>query len=43
MAYAWTETHPKMTQWIAERGWIDVGTDEHSRSLVRCLDEGGTI
>ena len=43
MAHAFTEAYPKITQWIEERGWIEVGTDEHSTSLVRCLDEGGMV
>jgi hypothetical protein len=43
MAYSFTEAYPNITQWIEERGWIEVGADEHSNSLIRCLDEGGMV
>ena len=43
MAYSFTEAYPSITRWIEERGWIEVGADEHSTSLVRCLDEGGKV
>ncbi len=35
--------YPNITRWVSEFGWIEVGQDEYSRSLVRALSEGGMI
>lgn len=35
--------YPLLARWIAERGWIEIGQDDCSRSLVRTLDSGGLI
>jgi len=43
MSHSFTEAYPNITRWIEERGWIELGADEHSTSLVRCLDEGGMV
>jgi len=34
---------PNISHWINEQGWIELGQDEHSRSMVRVLDEGGLV
>lgn len=38
-----TESFPTITRWINEQGWIEMGTDEYSDSLLRALDLGGLI
>ncbi len=43
MAHAFTEAYPNIAHWVEARGWIEVGADEHSSSLIRCLDEGGMV
>ncbi len=35
--------YPNITQWIDVQGWIEIGQDEFSSSLVRCLDIGGMV
>ena len=35
--------YPNITHWIEEMGWIELGQDEYSKSLVRVLDEGGMV
>jgi hypothetical protein len=32
---------PKISWWIDNQGWIELGADEYSTSLVRLIDEGG--
>jgi hypothetical protein len=34
---------PNISHWINEQGWIELGQDEHSSSMVRVLDEGGLV
>jgi hypothetical protein len=36
-------TYPNIAQWIDVQGWIEIGQDEFSSSLVRCLDIGGMV
>lgn len=38
-----SKEYPVLARWIAEDGWIELGRDGFSRSLVRVLDEGGMI
>ena len=33
---------PNISWWCENHGWIELGTDEYSKSLVRLIDEGGT-
>lgn len=33
---------PHISWWIENHGWIELGTDDYSKSLVRLIDEGGT-
>ena len=35
--------YPNIAQWIDVQGWIEIGQDEFSSSLVRCLDMGGMV
>jgi hypothetical protein len=37
------ESYPCVTKWIKKYGWIELGQDEYSSSLVRVLDGGGLI
>lgn len=37
-----SKKYPHITWWVDNHGWIEIGTDEHSDSLIRLLDEGGT-
>ncbi len=36
-------TFPNITRWVTERGWIEIGQDENSTSLVRVFDPGGLV
>ena len=38
-----SESYPNLNWWVENQGWIEIGQDEHSRSMVRILDEGGMI
>lgn len=35
--------YPMIAEWITTRGWIEIGQDEYSRSMIRALDEGGMV
>ena len=38
------EQYPTLAAWILSgAGWIELGQDEYSRSLVRILDIGGLL
>lgn len=37
-----SKTYPHLAWWINNHGWIEIGTNEYSDSLIRLLDEGGT-
>lgn len=37
------ETYPHIAAWVKRHGWIEIGTDEYSGSLIRVSDEGGVI
>ena len=34
---------PSITRWVTEQGWIEIGQDENSKSLVRVIDPGGLV
>ncbi|QQZ29629.1 hypothetical protein HMY34_13080 [Thiothrix subterranea] len=38
-----SKQYPTITRWITEQGWVELGADEDSSSLVRALDEGGLV
>ena len=40
---SFTKSYPTITRWIEEQGWIEIGSDEYSSSLVRALDPGGMV
>jgi len=35
--------YPNITYWVESFGWIEIGEDEHSSSLVQVLNEGGLV
>lgn len=35
--------YPNLAEWINDVGWIEIGNDGFSRSMLRVLDEGGII
>ncbi len=37
------ETYPSIAQWVESYGWIEIGQDDYSRSMVRALDTGGMV
>ena len=37
------ESYPNITHWVTSQGWIELGPDHYSSSLVRALDEGGMV
>jgi len=37
-----TEKYPNIAGWIKD-GWIEIGRDGHSSSIIRVLDEGGLV
>ena len=42
-APAFAQAYPAIARWVTAYGWIEVGHDEVSRSVVRALDVGGLI
>ena len=43
MTPAFEERYPHITRWVEVQGWVEIGQDEYSDSLVRCLDPGGMV
>ena len=43
MTPAFEELYPHIARWIDVQGWIEIGQDDYSHSLVRCLDPGGMV
>ncbi len=37
------EMYPNISEWVSSYGWIEMGDDGQSSSLVRALDEGGLV
>ena len=35
--------YPRIAEWVDSYGWITIGQDEYSRSMVRALNEGGMV
>ncbi|MCX7067296.1 MAG: hypothetical protein NTW85_06355 [Methylococcales bacterium] len=35
--------YPNISNWIENYGWIELGQDDCSDSMVRILDEGGMV
>jgi hypothetical protein len=43
MPGSFTQTYPNIARWLEVGGWIEIGADEYSVSLVRALDRGGLV
>ena len=38
-----SKAYPNITYWVEACGWIEIGRDENSDSLIKAFDEGGTV
>ena len=38
---SFSKTYPNIVYWTESCGWIEIGQDKYSESLIRVLDEGG--
>ena len=36
-------SYPNVARWVKDIGWVEIGWDDFSRSMVRALDIGGMI
>ena len=43
MKNQFSKAYPNIAYWVEACGWIEIGQDEYSTSLVRALDEGGMV
>ena len=43
MAQTFDEAYPNIAWWAEGGGWIELGRDEYSRSMIRVLDIGGML
>ena len=43
MESQFSKAYPNIAHWVNTQGWIEIGQDEYSDSLVRALDEGGLV
>ena len=43
VAGSFEESYPNIANWVRLQGWIELGQDHYSSSLVSALDEGGMI
>jgi len=43
MGNSFEANYPAIAEWIDSFGWIEIGNDGNSDSLIRALDEGGLI
>jgi hypothetical protein len=37
------EKYPNIADWINGYGWIELGQNDYSRSMIRILDDGGMV
>lgn len=37
------QTYTHTARWVKSYGWIEIGADHYSTSLVRALNEGGLV
>jgi hypothetical protein len=37
------DKYPNIADWINGYGWIELGQNDDSRSMIRVLDEGGMV
>ena len=42
-ATGFEQTYPNIARWVKSYGWIEIGGDLYSQSLIRALDEGGMV
>lgn len=42
-ATGFEQLYPHIARWVKSYGWIEIGADLYSRSLVRAFDEGSTV
>jgi hypothetical protein len=38
-----SSTYPNIAKWTESYGWIEIGQDDYSKSLIRVLDIGGML
>jgi len=38
----WKSQYPNISGWVRD-GWIEIGRDDYSKSMVRIMDEGGMV
>ncbi len=43
MARSFEERYPNIAHWVRLQGFVELGRDHYSPSLVRVLDEGGMV
>ena len=43
MSNSFETNYPAIAEWVDSFGWIEIGSDEESDSLIRVLNEGGLI
>lgn len=43
MSYFFDDAYPNIAWWVDGAGWVEVGADHYSRSLIRVLDIGGML
>ncbi|MBE7554036.1 MAG: hypothetical protein HS126_23480 [Anaerolineales bacterium] len=43
MSQAFEVAYPNLTRWVDAYGWLEIGADEYSPSLIRILDPGGMV
>ena len=42
-AESFEQNYPNITRWVKQQGWIEIGQDDYSHSMVRALDIGGMV
>jgi hypothetical protein len=42
-ATGFEQIYPHIARWVKSYGWIEIGADHYSQSLVRAYDEGSTV
>jgi hypothetical protein len=43
VASTFEKGYPNIAYWVRLQGWIELGRDDYSSSLVRALDVGGMV
>jgi hypothetical protein len=43
MTMSFDKLYPNIAWWVQGGGWIELGRDDYSRSLIRVLDIGGML